>query len=142
MNDDQKIEALRAVPLFAGFSDKDLARVLEISKEVPHRDGKVVVEEDQTAIGFHLILSGEADASTGGEVVNRMEAGDYFGEMSLLDGKPRSASVTAVGELHTLAIPAWSFDRMLSEHPQMMRALLVELCARIRNARDSHPSRR
>jgi len=140
MADEEKMQALKAVPLFQGFSDKDLARVAEITKEVHHEDGEFVMEEDRSAVGFHLILTGEADASTGGEVVNTMGPGDFFGEMSLIDGQPRSATVTASGPLTTLAIPAWNFNRLLDEHPEMMRALLVELSARIRNLRDRYPS--
>jgi CRP/FNR family cyclic AMP-dependent transcriptional regulator len=141
MPDEETQQALKAVPLFRGFSDKDLRRVAEISKRVQHEAGHAVVEEDRSAVGFHLIIEGEAEASTGGEVVNTMGVGDYFGEMSLIDGQPRSATVTAKGPLTTLAIPVWNFNRLLDEHPEMMRALLVELSARIRNLRDRHPSR-
>ena len=63
---DEVIEALKQVPLFRGMSDKALARVAEISKEVSHRAGKTILEEDHSAVGFHLILSGEADATQGG----------------------------------------------------------------------------
>lgn len=133
---DEHIESLRRVPFFAGMSDRALRRVAEISKEVTHRDGKAVVEEDQSAVGFHMILSGQAEASHAGTVVSTMGPGDYFGEMSLIDGKPRSASVVARGELHTLAIPAWNFNRLLDENPDMMRALLVSLSERIRHMRD------
>ncbi len=133
---DEHIETLRKVPLFRGMSDRALKRVAEISKEVTHRDGKAVVEQDRSAVGFHLILSGQADATQGGTVVNTMGPGDYFGEMSLIDGKARSASVVAKGELHTLAIPAWNFNRLLDENPDMMRALLVVMSERIRQLRD------
>lgn len=135
MSDDTK-EALRAVPLFKDLSDKDLERVVSISKQVRHHDGKPIVEEDESAVGFHLILEGTAEASTGGNVVNTMGRGDYFGEMSLIDGKPRSATVTAKGEVTTLAIPTWNFNRLMDEHPEMMRALVLVLCDRIRNLRD------
>jgi CRP-like cAMP-binding protein len=133
---DEVIESLKQVPLFQGMSDKALARVAEISKEVSHRAGKTIVEEDHSAVGFHLILSGEADATQGGAVVSTMGPGDYFGEMSLIDGKPRSASVVAKTDLRTLAIPAWNFNRLLDENPDMMRALLVSLSERIRQMRD------
>jgi CRP-like cAMP-binding protein len=126
-------EGLRAVPLFADLSDKDLDRVVAISKQVSHAAGKVVVEEDESAVGFHLILEGTAEASNRGDVVSTMGPGDHFGEISLLDGKPRSASVTATTDVTTLAIPAWNFNRLLDEHPEMMRALLIALCHRIRN---------
>jgi CRP-like cAMP-binding protein len=129
------VEALRTVSLFSSLPDKDLERVLEISKEVTHADGHNVVEEDQSAVGFHLILSGQAVTSQGGTLMGTLGPGDYFGEMSLLDGKPRSATVTAKGELRTLAIPSWNFDRLLDEHPQMMRSMLVSLSDRIRRFR-------
>ncbi|HEX7247295.1 MAG TPA: cyclic nucleotide-binding domain-containing protein [Actinomycetota bacterium] len=132
---DEHIEALRRVPLFTGMSDRELARVVAISKEVTHPDGKAVVEEDQSAVGFHMILSGQAEASQGGTALGTLGPGEYFGEMSLIDGKPRSASVVAQGELHTLAIPAWSFNRLLDDHPEMMRMLLVALSERIRRSR-------
>lgn len=128
----EEIDVLRSVPLFSGLSDRELRKVRGISKEVTHEAGHVIVESDHSAIGFHLITNGTVDAAVGGEVVGKMGPGDYFGEMSLLDGKPRSATVTAATELKTIVIPSWSFNQMLDRHPEMMRALLVELCARIR----------
>lgn len=133
---DEVIAALKQVPLFQGMSDKELSRVAEISKEVSHPAGKTILEEDHSAVGFHLILSGEAEASQGGVAIGTMGPGAYFGEMSLIDGKPRSASVVAKGDLRTLAIPAWNFNRLLDDHPDMMRALLVALSERIRTLRD------
>lgn len=130
---DDRISALRAVPLFSELSDRDLKRVLEIAKEVVHTDGQPVVEEDASAAGFHLILGGEATVSVRGSEVGTFRAGDYFGEMSIIDGKPRSASVTARGELKTLGIPSWNFERLMDQHPSVMRALLVELSRRIRS---------
>jgi CRP/FNR family cyclic AMP-dependent transcriptional regulator len=126
------VDALRRVLLFSSLSDKDLERVMEISKEVTHKDGHMVVEEDHSAIGFHLILSGTAETSQHGTVLGTMGPGDYFGEISLIDGKPRSATVTARGELRTLAIPAWNFNQLLDEHPQLTRAMMVALADRIR----------
>jgi CRP/FNR family cyclic AMP-dependent transcriptional regulator len=133
---DEVTEALRRVPLFQGMSDKALARVSEIAKEVSHPAGKTVLEEDRSAVGFHLIVSGQAEALQHGSVVSTMGPGDYFGEMSLIDGKPRSASVVAQDDLRTVAIPAWNFNRLLDENPDMMRALLVALSERIRQLRE------
>jgi CRP/FNR family transcriptional regulator, cyclic AMP receptor protein len=129
---DDPIAALKAVPLFHDFSDRALNRVLEISKEVSHPPGKVVVEEDASAVGFHLILDGSAEISVDGKVVGTFGPGEYFGEMSLIDGKPRSASVTATTELRTLSIPAWNFESLMMEHPEIMRAMLKVLCERVR----------
>jgi CRP/FNR family transcriptional regulator, cyclic AMP receptor protein len=134
---DERIDRLKAVPLFAGLSDRDLRHVLAVAKEVHHPDGHVVVEEDKTAVGFHLILDGDAAVTIGGMGVSTAKPGDYFGEMSIIDGKPRSATVTANGDLTTLAIPAWDFERLMQAHPSIMRGLLVELSGRIRKI-DSH----
>ena len=127
-----EIEALRGVPLFSGMSDKDLHKVVGIAKVVDHSSGQLVVGEDNSAVGFHLILEGNAKATVGGEAVGTLSSGDYFGEISLIDGKPRSATVTATSDLKTLVVPSWSFNHMLDQHPEMMRHLLIELCARLR----------
>jgi CRP/FNR family transcriptional regulator, cyclic AMP receptor protein len=129
---DDVVELLKTVPLFEGLSSKDLHRIAEFTKEVHHSDGEAVVEEDNSAVGFHLIVSGRVEASTGGHAVNTMGPGEYFGELSLIDGKPRSASVTAHGDLVTLSIPSWHFNQVLDEHPEMMRAMLVSMSAQIR----------
>jgi CRP-like cAMP-binding protein len=129
---DDMIAALKAVPLFKDVSDKDLVRVLDIAKEVGHPDGSTVVEEDSSGVGFHLILAGTAEILVAGAHVGNFGPGEYFGEMSLVDGKPRSASVVARDGLSTLVIPSWNFDGLMRQHPDMMRAMLVVLCDRVR----------
>ncbi|MGZ4131591.1 MAG: cyclic nucleotide-binding domain-containing protein [Actinomycetota bacterium] len=126
------IETLREVPLFAGISDPELKRILEIGKEVTHTAGRQVVEADQSGVGLHVILEGQASIHVGGAEVGRFGPGEYFGEMSVIDGKPRSASVVADTDLVTFAIPAWNFERLMEQQPSIMRALLVELSGRIR----------
>ncbi len=126
------IDELRQVPLFKGLPDPALRQILEIGKEVPHASGSPVLEEDRGGVGFHLILSGTAMVTVGGAEVARFGPGDYFGEMSIIDGRPRSATVTALEDLTTLAITAWDFEGLMEQHPSMMRALLVELSGRIR----------
>lgn len=126
-------ETLKAVPLFSGMSARELNKVLEIAKEVVHDAGQPIVEADREGVGFHLILDGTAEAMVGGTTVGTLGPGAYFGEMSLLDGKPRSATVIAVTTLRTLALPSWTFNQLLDKHPEMMRAMLVELCSRLRH---------
>jgi len=126
------IDQLRAVPLFHGLPDPALKRVLELGKEVQHEAGAPILEQDHSGIGFHLIVAGSASVSIDGAEVARFGPGDYFGEMSVIDGQPRSASVTAVDEVTTLAITAWDFEGLMEQHPSMMRAMLSELSSRIR----------
>jgi CRP/FNR family transcriptional regulator, cyclic AMP receptor protein len=136
MTDD--LLTLRGVPLFSEVSDRDLRKVTEIAKEVTHRAGQPIVEEDQMGVGFHLILGGTAEAIVGKTSVGTLGPGGYFGEMSLLDGKPRSATVIALTELRTLALPSWTFNQLLDKHPEIMRAMLVELCSRLRHVESLH----
>lgn len=126
------IDDLRNVPLFAGLDDHELAYVREIAKEVHFEPGTPVVETDKSGVGFHLIVDGNADVYVHNELVATFTPGDYFGEMSVLDGKPRSATVIANGPLTTLSIPSWNFEELMGKHPSIMRSLLTELTSRIR----------
>ena len=85
-------------------------------------------------MAFHLILDGRATVSIAGTEVRSLGSGDYFGEISMIDGKPRSATVTATEPTRTLAIPHQDFERLVADEPDFARGLLVTLCARLREA--------
>ncbi len=127
-------DRLKAVPLFEGLSDRELRDVVGRGRVVDHSAGRDIVEEGRGPAGFHLILDGDATVIQGGNVRRRLSPGSYFGEVSLLDGKPRSATVRADGELRTFSIVAWDFAPLLDEHPQLARKLLTGLCAQLRAA--------
>jgi CRP-like cAMP-binding protein len=131
------IEQLRAVPLFAALTDRDLRHVLESGKEVRFSAGQAVVEEDRSGVGFHLIVEGTAAVSVQGSQISHAGPGQYFGEMSILDGLPRSATVTAESDLVTFSIPSWSFNELLDRHTSMAKALLVEMSHRMRALTDT-----
>jgi len=120
--------------VFSSLSDKDLKAILEISKEVSMDAGHTIVEQDGSAVGFHLILEGEADIEISGRHVSTFGPGDYFGEVSLIDGKPRTASVTTKTAMRSLVIPSWSFNTVLDRYPSIAKELLLMLCARLRSA--------
>jgi len=126
------VEALRAVPLFADLSRGDIKAVAEISHEVYHETGRAIVDEGEAGAAFHLILEGSAEVSAGGRVLRVLGPGDYFGEISLIDGGPRTATVTTTTPTLTLAIPAWRFSQLLQSRPELARALLLGLCRAVR----------
>ena len=126
------IEQIKAVPLFHGFGDKDLQRVAAIAKEVDFPAGREIAKQGESGIGFHMILDGEVDVSVDGKSHAKLGVGSYFGEMSLLDGGPRSATVTAVTDLKTVSLTSWDFTALLDQYPEIARKLLVELCGRLR----------
>jgi CRP-like cAMP-binding protein len=124
---------LANVPLFEGLSKRELSSILNVAKEITHNEGHDVVEEGATGVGFHLILEGEAHVLIGGRKRATLRPGDYFGEMSLLDGGPRSATVRASTPVRTLALTSWAFMPLLDKNPSIARKLLQEMSKRLRN---------
>jgi CRP-like cAMP-binding protein len=133
---DDLLELLARVPLFEGLSKKELEAVVRSSSEVEHEAGHAIVTEGGGAAGFHLMLAGEATVSQDGREIRRLAAGDFFGEIALIDGGPRSATVTAVTRVRTLSITAWDFKPLLGEHPEMAHKVMVVLCRRLRAAEE------
>ena len=83
-------------------------------------------------MGFHLIKSGTASVSVNGAERPDLGPGHYFGEISLIDGKPRSATVTAKTDLTTISLVSWAFKPILDEEPEVAKGLLTVMCARLR----------
>jgi CRP/FNR family transcriptional regulator, cyclic AMP receptor protein len=132
MTEPAMIDRLREVAIFRGLDEKELHRIVEVGKEVRFEPGKVVAEQDGGAAGFHLILDGEVSVDVSGRERARLRSGQYFGEMSLIDGQPRSATVKAELPTTTFALTSWQFLPLLDEYPSISRALLVELSGRLR----------
>ena len=132
MAEEALIDRLRTVAIFRGLDEKELHRIVEVGKEVHFDAGKVVAQQDGGAAGFHLIMDGQVSIDVDGHERARLGPGNYFGEMSLLDGLPRSATVKAEEPTTTFALTSWQFLPLLDEYPSISRALLVELCARLR----------
>jgi CRP/FNR family transcriptional regulator, cyclic AMP receptor protein len=126
-------QLLAGNPLFSGLSKRQVRKLLDISREVDHPPGHVIAAEGSGALALHLIESGEAAVSVRGTEVRTIGPGDYFGEMSLIDGKPRSATVTARTPLRILVVPYQAFQRLIDDEPAFARALLVSLSERIRD---------
>ncbi|HEX9377871.1 MAG TPA: cyclic nucleotide-binding domain-containing protein [Actinomycetota bacterium] len=125
-------EQLGRVPLFSGLSKRELEAVVRAGKEVSHEAGHVIAREGDRGIGFFLILDGEAKVSRGGRSLARLKAGDFFGEISLLDRGPRTATVTAATDIRLIGVTAWVFRGLLTEYPSMALKLLEVVTARLR----------
>jgi CRP/FNR family cyclic AMP-dependent transcriptional regulator len=132
-------EMLSRNRLFDEFSKKDIAEVISFSKEIDHSPGQLIVEEGRSGVGFHLILAGSAAVSVKGRKVRTLGPGDSFGDIAVIDGGPRSASVTAGTELLTLSLAPWEFKPLLIEHPSLAYKLLLKVCALLREAERRPP---
>jgi len=128
------VEALGKTDLFGSMSPRALKQVAGVAREVRHQDGKEITAEGAGGIGFHLITDGSAAVVVHGDARPDLGPGDYFGEISLIDGKPRSATVTAKGDLTTISLVSWDFTPLLDKEPEVSKALLMVMCARVRAA--------
>ncbi len=137
MEEQGAIERIRSVPLFSEFGDKDLQRVASIAKEVEFPAGREIAKQGESGVGFHMIVEGEVSVSVDGTTHASLGPGSYFGEMSLLDGRPRSATVAATSDLKTISLTSWDFNALLDQYPELARKLLVELCRRLRSVEGS-----
>jgi CRP/FNR family cyclic AMP-dependent transcriptional regulator len=127
-------DRLSKLDLFTGLSKKQLKKLAERSQVVEHEAGRTIAAEGLGALAFHLILDGEATVSRGGETIRTLGSDDYFGEISIIDGKPRSVSVAASSPLRTLVVPHQVFQNLLDSEPSFARELLTLLCTRVREA--------
>jgi len=126
-------ELLAGVDLFLGLSKKELRAIAAMAKEMQFDEGQRVVAEGEEGGRFHLILEGKAKVTVRGRTRNTLGPGDYFGEISLIDGGPRSATVTAETPLRSLALAEWNFRPLLKEVPTIAPKVLVEMCRRLRS---------
>jgi CRP/FNR family transcriptional regulator, cyclic AMP receptor protein len=124
---------LEQVPLFAGLSRRHLARVASVAVHKHHLAGASLVRAGEPADAFYIILDGTARVEIPGLPVT-LEPGDFFGEMALIDGEPRSATVTAVTDIVVLTIPRRKFLSLLVTEPKVTLALMTTVVGRLRVA--------
>jgi CRP/FNR family transcriptional regulator, cyclic AMP receptor protein len=133
--DNNELKArLSSVDLFQGLPKRAMSNLVKSGRVVELADGHEVISEGTGAVGFHLITDGKARVTTGGAVRRTLGVGDYFGEISALDGKPRSASVKAVGRLQTFMVHPHVLKALMDDHPGFAHQLVVTLCGRLRGA--------
>lgn len=123
---------LANVPIFSGCSKHELQLIARAAKEVNHKDGTVIAREGERGIGLFLILEGECSVTIGGRSKAKLGSGDFFGEVALLDGGPRTATVTATTPVKLVGITGWVFRGLLMEHPTIALKTLEGVAGRLR----------
>ncbi len=132
MSHDEKIAHLEEVPLFADCSQKQLRSVSDISRVVEVPAGTSLTRAGQPGDEFFVLVDGTAAVEKPGKKKHFLKPGDFFGEMSLLDGGPRSVTVRAATPLRVLVIDRKNFQLLLREVPDLTHKLLVTLSKRVR----------
>jgi CRP/FNR family cyclic AMP-dependent transcriptional regulator len=129
---DARIRHLQRVPLFTGFDEHELRRVAALARIVESPVGTVVTEIGEPGESFFIIIDGTVAVRTPVGAGSEMHPGDFFGEMSLLDGEPRSATVVAATDVRLLVVDRSHFWRLLEEIPDLPRRILTILSRRVR----------
>jgi CRP-like cAMP-binding protein len=130
---DRKADLLSAARLFDGVDAEGMDRIAEVAVEVEFPAEHVIARQGDIGTGFFVVVSGAVRVVRDGEVIARLGPGDFFGELSVLDGLPRLAQVIADGPTTCLALATWDFEAVLLAEPPVTLAILRGVARRLRD---------
>ena len=125
------VDVLATVPLFAGLSRRQLTKIAGLAASKRYAAGSTLVKSGAPGESVFVVLDGQAVVRAGARRIT-LGAGDFFGEMSLLDGEPRSATVTARTDVLVMMIPRSKFLKLLEKEPRIAIAVMTTLSGRVR----------
>ena len=131
MSRNPKVEQLRKVPLFDHCSKRELAGLAALVDELELPEGQTLAREGERGKEFLVLADGIADVASGGAVVNRLGPGDFFGEISLVTGEPRTATVTTRSPSRLLIFSAPAFRSLLHDAPGIRSRVLAAAARRL-----------
>jgi len=127
-------EAIRAVPLFRGMTDRSIDAIAELARPTSFAAGSTLTQEGEPGESFVVLTSGTATVDQGGRTIRTLGPGDFLGEIALIDGGPRTATVTAQSAIEAIVIDRAGFGRLMNDFPivrlDLVSALTQRLCDR------------
>lgn len=129
----RKIELLGGIPLFAACSQRELSQVAALTVPTELKKGTVLTRQGAAGGLAFVIAKGRADVTRNGKSLAKLGPGDVVGELSLIDGKPRSATVTALSDLEVLELDGRDLAKLMKKAPSVVRKLLESLAQRLRD---------
>lgn len=132
MATDEKLELLKHVPLFSRLDKGELERLGQLADEVEVGMDKVLAAQGQTGHEFFIIIDGRVTVLDGDRPIRQLGPGDFFGEIALLDGRPRTATVRADGLARLLVVAHREFHALMDEFPSVRTAVLDAVAERLR----------
>jgi CRP/FNR family transcriptional regulator, cyclic AMP receptor protein len=138
---DAKIQRLSTIPLFARLSRRELQRVAELCTEIITEPDRVLCVQGEIGHEFFVVEDGTFKVASHGEEIALLGPGDFFGELALLDGGTRTATITAVTPGHVLVVGQREFKALLHDEPSVAVAMLPGIGQRIRRIAElaAHP---
>jgi CRP/FNR family cyclic AMP-dependent transcriptional regulator len=128
---DTKIKTLRQAPLFEGLSRRELTELARRTEDIELDPGTVLCREGEIGQEFFVILEGDVDVKRKGKRLGTRGAGDFIGEIALLEDIKRTATVTAKTPLHVLVLTRPAFQHLVNEHPGVERKVMRTLARRL-----------
>ncbi len=125
-------DMLRRVPLFAGLDNRDLEQIANSMRERRFKAGDVMTQEGSGGVGFFVVEEGEADVSVGGEARGSIGAGDYFGEIALINESPRTATLTARTDMVCYGMTPWDFRPLVEGNSTIAWKLLTAMADKMK----------
>lgn len=135
---DRKVELLAHMPLFSACSQRELGQVASLTVPAHMNAGAILTREGATGGIAFVLASGSAEVVRGGKRLATLGPGDVVGELSLIDGEPRSATVKALTDLEVLELDNRDLNKLLKKAPSVVRKLLEALAGRLRDVDALH----
>jgi CRP-like cAMP-binding protein len=125
---------LARIPLFAHCTAQEIEAIEAVAQEHVYEPGQIIVTQGTPGQAFYTVISGRVEIVRDGKSLGAFGPGDFFGEMSLLDQAPRSATIRALETTKCLMLSSWDFRALLEKHPSIAIKLLEVLSRRLRVA--------
>jgi CRP-like cAMP-binding protein len=126
-----KVDLLKRIPLFAGCSRAELEAVSRVADELRVPAGRVLMRQGMPGRELVVVVEGEVTVERDGATIAVRQAGDFLGELALVTGRPRTATVTAATDLRTLVLDRISFDRLLRDVPTIAVKVMKAVAERL-----------
>ena len=126
-----KVELIKGVPLFERLSKRELEEIASLADELDLPAGRNLTKEGAAGREFVVLAEGEADVTKNGRTINRLSSGDFLGELSLVTGRPRTATVTTTSDTRLLVITASAFRKLMRDTPSIQEKILDAVAARL-----------
>jgi CRP-like cAMP-binding protein len=131
---DPRIERLKAVPLFAHCNAKQMEFIATQVEDMDFSAGRVLCSEGQSGGDFFMLLTGAADVTRKGKPIGKMLPGDFFGEIAVVDGGPRTATVTTTEPSRCLVLGPRQFQNVVHQNVDIAHSVMKALTVRLREA--------
>jgi CRP-like cAMP-binding protein len=138
LTQDRRAELLGACRLFRGLDERGLAAIAAVAIEVDFPAERVIARQGEIGTGFFVVVEGTVRVVRDGAMVAKLGPGEFFGELSVLDGEPRVAQVVTDGPTRCLALASWDLERVLREEPGVALSVLRVVAGRLREVTTDH----